>query len=220
MGSSGEGAEDQADPSALVVLSLPWVFTQSPPTDTADFIKEAGRMGVRLDEPTLRALYRHGLLVPLVAIRQRRVEPRTGPLSGEHLAHGTRLTQLRQAREEGRLLDLGRSPYLRRLEFQSSAPSSDWWNGIVYSRFQLLGLTALREALGEARTVRRQGARPSVTLRQRRPGGIQLMGRYRRLALVLTALEAGTSLFSIASGFTSPVRRSMNGRTTETPSTP
>jgi len=49
------------------------VFTQHHPLDASEFIREAERRGFDLDISTLREFYRHQLLVPFVAIDDRRV---------------------------------------------------------------------------------------------------------------------------------------------------
>jgi hypothetical protein len=46
---------------------MPWAFTQYQPLGTSDFIKEAGRRGVRLELLTLRELYRRKVLEPFAS---------------------------------------------------------------------------------------------------------------------------------------------------------
>src|SRR5437763_1167506 len=58
---------------AIRVASMPWVFSQQHPLDTAEFIREADKRGVRLNALALRELYRVALLVPFVTVTSRRV---------------------------------------------------------------------------------------------------------------------------------------------------
>jgi hypothetical protein len=61
--------ETPSTPSlTLRVASMPWAFTQQHPLDTAEFIAEAGKRGVRLDPLALREVYRVSLLAPFVTV--------------------------------------------------------------------------------------------------------------------------------------------------------
>lgn len=127
--------------SSLTVASMPWVFTQRHPLDTSDFIREAERRGCDLDLSALRELYRHGLLVPFVAIHDRRVGQPVQIEETEPSRPGTRLIELRLARNTGRVQDLATIPFRSRLPFERSGqPSNSWWNGLLYSWYQLLML--------------------------------------------------------------------------------
>jgi hypothetical protein len=88
---------------ALRVASMPWAFSQQHPLDTAEFIREAEKRGVRLDALALRELYRVGLLVPFAAVTSRRVGQPAPIDSHEPVRARTRLAQLRFARDTGRL---------------------------------------------------------------------------------------------------------------------
>src|SRR5258706_11162018 len=98
--SQGESARCGA--STVDAASMPWAFTQHQPLDTAHRIDEAKRRGLDLDLPTLRELYRYKLLAPFVYINDRRVGPVPAPVADEPWPGGTRLEQLRHARDRGR----------------------------------------------------------------------------------------------------------------------
>ncbi len=169
---------------------MPWSFSQNQPLDAADFIREAGRRGVRLDLSTMRELYRHRLLIPFVSITYRQVSAPAVPTESGPVRGGTRVAQLRWARDTGRLRDLSSLPFMRRLPFaRQGQRSRDWWNGLIYSRYQLLVLPEIDELLRQRRYHRRHGhliawlPRPNPVLTDRAQ---KLQG----IAVVLTALEA------------------------------
>ncbi len=176
--------------SSITMLSLPWVFSQRHPLDTSDFIREAERRGFDLDLSTLRELYRHGLLAPLVAIHDRRVGEPIKVAGTEPERAVTRLRQLRMARDGGKLQDLAAGPFRPHLAFErAGAQPHRWWNGLLYSWHQLLSLPRLRPLLTRRRR-RRRGGRLLTNLPS---PDIFLLGdaaRFRRIAIAATALEA------------------------------
>jgi hypothetical protein len=104
--------------SSVTVAGLPWLFTQSHPLSTSDFISEAKRRGLDSDLSMLRELYRRGLLIPFVYVSSRQVGPRPEAVTGEPYPRGTWLSELRHARDGGRLLDLAHIRFRPRLRFQ------------------------------------------------------------------------------------------------------
>jgi hypothetical protein len=180
-----------ADPSVRVA-SMPWAFTQRQPLDTARLIDEMKRRGLDVDLPTLRELYRHKLLVPFVYLNDRRVGPVPAPVTDEPWPGGTRLQQLRYARDRGRLSDLEAAPFRPRLQFAlpSGRDVRRWWNGFLYSWYQLLICPEI-DALLSHRT-RRRSADGKVRTRLPEPHPILVAqaGRFHRMAIALTALEA------------------------------
>ena len=73
---------------------------------------------------------------------------------------GTRVMDLREARDTGCLRDLSAEPFKRHLQFEHDGQKPrGWWNGFLYSPYQLLALPAL-----EARSCRTQvsDARPAA----------------------------------------------------------
>jgi hypothetical protein len=142
--------------TAIDVASMPWAFTQHQPLDTSAFIAEAEKRGVDLDIPTLRELYRHGLLIPFVQITYRAVRPPATPDPSELPLGGTQLMDLRSARDTGRLRDLSALPSQARLPFELSKET--WpkaWRGLLYSWYQLLALPSLGNVLAERKCQQR-----------------------------------------------------------------
>jgi hypothetical protein len=176
--------------SSVAVASMPWVFTQAQPLRTSEFIAEAKRRGYDLHEYDLRELYKHQLLIPFVYVSSRQAGPIPPPVASEPDIHSTRQTELRYARDHGRLVDLAAEPFRPRLRFEGKAGDSQWWwNGLLYSRFQLLVLPELDELLHHRRPRRRSGRlvrwlpKPHASL-------VDTASRFRCMAVVLAALEA------------------------------
>jgi hypothetical protein len=119
---------------------MPWAFTQYQPLGTSDFIKEAGRRGVRLELLTLRELYRRKVLEPFVYVNNRQVGPVPAPVSEEPRRGGTLLQQLRYSRDRGRLSDPAGTAFRPRLRFDrpQGRVARGWWNGLLYPWYQLL----------------------------------------------------------------------------------
>jgi hypothetical protein len=169
---------------------MPWAFSQQHPLDTAEFIREAKTRGVGLDAPALRELYRVGLLAPFVTVTSRPVRP-PAPVEHEPIRAVTRLYDLRLARNDGRLRDLATESYRPRLRFDSARVSDPrgWWNGHIYSWYQLLALPTAKPLLMRARYYRR-GKRLYPRLKEPWKPTKDEAERLRRIAAVLTALEA------------------------------
>lgn len=186
---------DSANPqhtyiSTVRVAEMPWAFTQNHPLDTSSFISEAKRRGFDFDLSMLRELYRHGLVVPFVYISDRQVGPVPPPIESEPIPGSTRLTQIRYARDKGRLSDLAAIPFRPRLYFErQGADPRRWWNGLIYSRYQMLALPELRSVLATRRRYLRDRR---IVSRLPKPDDffqVQAM-RFRRIGTALTALEA------------------------------
>lgn len=170
---------------------MPWAFTQSQPLTSADFIREAERRGFDMKASTLRALYRHGLLIPFVYLGARQVSPIPTPVEYEPVARGTWLIELRYARDRGRLCDLAELPFKPWLRFERKKEDPrEWWNGLLYSRYQLLVLPELDSVLIKQRYRRSRDGKLLVRLPQPDEYVRQEAARFRRMALVLAAIEA------------------------------
>ncbi|ACU35775.1 hypothetical protein [Actinosynnema mirum] len=157
---------------ALALARMARTFTQDRLLDSAGFIGEALLRGHRLDLPRLEELHRSRLLVPLY-----RVVP-GGPEEGRRVdvlpdGHLDRRREMRAAVREGRLRDcadeLEDQPHER-----PGGERGPWWNGFLYSSWQLLDL---HEVEREHRTWRAGVDRTPRLLHLR-----------RRRALVLCAL--------------------------------
>lgn len=139
-------------PAGIVrVLARPWVFTQSHPLGTSQVIDEAKRRGVVLDPPTLRELYRQGYLCPLVEVTTRAVcEPQE--IGEPRRFAGTLKSSLDFAVATGRLRDLSQTAFRPKLRFDNRRINdpSGWWNGLIYSRWQLLAISDIGDRLGHA----------------------------------------------------------------------
>ena len=143
-----------------------------------------------VDSSTLREFYRHGLLIPFVYITSRRAGPIPVPVESEPPSRGTWLTELRYARDRGRLCDLAGTPFRSRLRFEPYKPDSpSWWNGLLYSRYQLLVLPELESLLSRRRYRRRNEQIVSV-LPKPHQFVLERAAKFRRIAVVLAALEA------------------------------
>jgi len=185
-----EGLNDHEPISSLLAITLPWAFTQHHPLGTADFIRAAKERGVELTERMLRQLYRQRVLIPMVAVTNRRhAEPYTTP-NVESQSMGTRLFELREAREAGKVRDLYAEPFQPRLQFTPPRPyNHGWWNGLIYSHHQLTIIPRLPRYLGRARYTYRDHElhprlpEPDMFLQHRARW-------YYRIALMATALEA------------------------------
>ena len=188
------GTVNQPDSAAAVeVASKPWAFTQNEPLNVAEFIKEAQRRGFGLRTATLRELYRHGLLVPFVEVTRRPVGEPAQPEQPEYPRGGTRLLDLRAARDTGRLRDLPARPYQQRLSFEPTAdvwPMTALWTGLLYSPYQMLLLPALESLLAKA-TFYKQGKVIIARLpKPTDPVFLDRVARLQKMAIALTALEA------------------------------
>jgi hypothetical protein len=176
--------------SSVAVASLPWAFTQNGPLSTSDFISEAKRRGFDFDLSALRELYRHGLVVPFVYVSPRLAAPIPEPVTFEPSSHGTWLTELRHARDRGRLCDLAATPFRPRLRLEpKEGDSRHWWSGLLYSRYQVLVLPELQSVLN-GRRYRRRNKRVVSWFPKPHEFVMERAAKFRRIAFVLTALEA------------------------------
>jgi hypothetical protein len=185
-----EGLDDHEPISSLLVITLPWVFTQHHPLDTADFIRAAKERGVELTGRMLRQLYKQRILIPMVALTSRQCAERYTAQNDEPQHVTTRLYELREARGVGRVRDLYAEPFQPRLQFARPQPYSNRWrNGLIYSRHQLAIIPRLPEYLARARySYRDQELHPRLP----EPHGfLRHRARwYHRIALMASALEA------------------------------
>lgn len=175
--------------NAIDVASLPWAFTQHQRLDTSAFVSEAKDRGVDLDLATLRELYRRRLLIPFVMITHQPVRPPAPPTEPESPFGGTRFTDLRWARDTGRLRDLSAIPFMPSLPFERGTQKSrGWWNGLIYSWYQLLILPQLGYVLA-GRTYQKRGERLIARLPKPDPILLDRTEKLRKMIIALTALE-------------------------------
>lgn len=175
--------------TAIDVASMAWALTQHHPLDTSGVIDEAKKRGVSLDLPTLRDLYRRRLLIPFIELTFRPIREPFVPAEPDPVPATSRLIELRQARDTGCLRDLSAESYRPRVPFErSKRQARDWWNGLLYSWYQLLILPELDDILAN-RTYQKRGARLIARLPEPDASLLQTVERYRRMAVALTALE-------------------------------
>jgi hypothetical protein len=177
--------------SSVAVASLPWAFTQNRPLGTSDFISEAKRRGFDFDVSVMRELYRHNLVVPFVYVSPRQAGPIPEPVIYEPSPHSSWMTELRHGRDRGRLCDLAAIPFRPRLRFEPKEGYSTryWWNGLLYSRYQVLALPELQSVLN-GRRYRRRNKQVVSWLPKPHEFVLEGAAKFRRIAIVLTALEA------------------------------
>lgn len=189
MKSSGES---QRVASTVAVAAAPWTFTQHQPLSTAEFIREAERRGIRLNAAILRELYRQRLLIPFVFVSDRQVGSIPAPIESEPVRGGTFLQHLRYARDRGRLSDLAIAPFRPKLRFDERrvGDSRHWWNGMLYSWYQLLVIPEVEGLLPHVKG--RRTPSDKVIARLPNPGPVSLAqaAKLRVMAIALTALEA------------------------------
>ena len=178
--------------TAVDVASMPWAMTQNEPLDVKEFIGEAQKRGYHLRTATLRELYRHRLLIPFIQITNRPVREPAEPAEVESPFGGTHLIDLRLARDTGRLRDLAAIPHQSRLSFEPTKwtwPTNSPWTGLLYSSYQLLALPEL-DAMLARQTYHKRGER--IIARMPKPSQplLDRMGRFRKVAIALTAVEA------------------------------
>lgn len=174
---------------AMAIAQEPWLFVHSSPLSTSDFISAAGDRGVDLSIEALRGLARHRLLVPMFAVHD---QPCRDPLPttvSDPAAMSTYGREFRTARQEGRLSD----PFStsRACSFRERTPddAQGWWNGLLYSRWQVIELPGIVGALRAGRWRRTSRGRSFVLPA---PDAWQRVGvaGWRQLALLLTAIES------------------------------
>ncbi len=184
------------EPSAvLVAASELWAFTQQDPLSTSEFCREAEKRRLSLREEQLPGLWRVGALAPFIEIRSKPLRPGSPPNLTEPVFPGSwYLEELRRAVETGRLADpvqLGFRPQLRFHRPAAANPNRTWWNGLLYSRWQLLGLYDLRDLLSQGRWKRMPNEILGTwRLRTLTLWETQIAERSRQLAALLVALEA------------------------------
>jgi len=176
---------------------LPWAFSQQLLLTSAEFCRAArdrslgAVASVALDEATLRALYRLDLVKPLLEVRARRVRDLVAeplPDEDERPLMSTYLLEVRHALKAGRLADPDVDRRRDTPRFgRRVGDSLRWWNGLLYSPYQLLALTQFR-----VRLERRRYAGPQFRRVYLGPAGQDDAGearRLRRLTIALTVLE-------------------------------
>ncbi|MEW2331207.1 hypothetical protein AB0880_25780 [Micromonospora chersina] len=125
----------------MALLTVPFIFTQDDLLDTAGFLRAAQERGYQITLDTLQFLHVHGLLVPLYRVSDTAVEGRRIDVGQVALGMNPRGWVL-QAAIDGRLRDPMEEGYS--VAWPYSRPVGEenrrWWNGFVYSSWQLVDL--------------------------------------------------------------------------------
>jgi hypothetical protein len=134
---------------ALEVLETPFIFSQHGPLTTYQLAREAKKLGIRLDADVLRSLHERGHLSPLAVITDQPQRPPRATIV-EPPATDSTLGELRVAQLAGRVLDPTVNPAATddqvRFEERRATDPRNWWNGLIYSRWQLLNADRIRRA--------------------------------------------------------------------------
>jgi hypothetical protein len=163
--------------ASLGLLTIPFIFTQDDLLTTGDFLKRAKERGHDVSLSNLQTLHNHRLLLPLYRVSDTAVEGRRIEVDAEGGMNARGWTL--EAAAEGRLRDPAEEGYSVAWPY-ACPPDEDprkWWNGFIYSSWQLLSLGS---ALNQYRL---------ITAGWRNIGfDYQRHVRDRRLTLVLAAV--------------------------------
>lgn len=125
-------------PATLALVTTPFVFAQDTLLTTGDFLKEAKARNTSLTIDDLQDLHERGLLLPLYRIADESIDALKidlKPPSG-----GNARVWTLAAAADGRLRDPAAEDYSSGNPYTppDSANAGTWWNGYVYSAWQLL----------------------------------------------------------------------------------
>ncbi len=172
----------------LELLADGWALSQSGLLTTRDLIKRAKTYGFELGPRDLESLCRQRLLVPLIAVHNDQVGQPIGSGSPPRHSWDRARLQLDLAAQEGRLTDPATTilPDGWRFDEGSAGDARLWWNGLVYSRWQLLHLTHLRGLFTmQGRPILRDGKWSAFP----EDWATDDAQRSRELAILLSAIE-------------------------------
>lgn len=168
------------DGSALALMRIPFAFVQDRLLDTRSFISEANDRGYQVTLDDLRALHNHRLLLPLYRVSDTPVTGRAIDLP--EIAASNPRGWAMAAAHSGKLRDCADEGYSAAWPYEAPRPpvspgDERWWNGFLYSQWQL---PELQHALNDYRALQ-WGWRWSADTR--------LADRDRRRTLALVALS-------------------------------
>lgn len=162
----------------LDLLEVPWVFTQEEPETTQSLTTHLRRRGVHVDAERLRYLHEQRLLSPLLEVVETSVGQPAGPWE-EPRPTSTLRSRLRAAQSEGRVRDPQVDDSDIRFNGRTINDPRGWWNGLIYSRWQLLDIEAIRSGVNSTAAER---PAPELSLARAQTS--------RALAAILSAIEA------------------------------
>lgn len=175
-------------------------FTQTPILEPRDFIREAGRRGVRLDESLLEDLHRQKMLVPFYL-----AHPGSSRTQDIVDISNSRIADLRNSgiaprlvrpAAKGEVTDPEHSRFRLWARTNEKQVQPDLYPGIYYSRHQLLLLPHIRRFIEQHQTYF-VGRGPKNLRSYRRldpafmpdPGYEAACSEWRSLAVILTSLD-------------------------------
>jgi hypothetical protein len=124
--------------AGLPLLMIPYVFTQDGLLTSDEFMRAAKMRGFRVSLDDLQAFHTYGLLIPLYRVSDTAVEGRRINVvpDGQPNARGRTL----QAAADGRLRDAWNEGYSVAWPYRCAENEDElqWWNGFIYSSWQLL----------------------------------------------------------------------------------
>ncbi|MHB8290641.1 MAG: hypothetical protein ACYDEY_15725 [Acidimicrobiales bacterium] len=181
-------------PSSLELLLQPLAFTQSDLLSPVEFIKEAGKRGVRLQLGQLHELHRIGALVPFFRVLARPVGPRRPDLPEAVTSRemGGCMRMVLQAYRLGHLVDPATRPYrqwgeglrIERYGITDHLPS------VFYGEHQLLGLRQLRAACSRMQVTHNGNDAASFHVEELDPLTRAGFAHGRALSMVLHAIDS------------------------------
>lgn len=178
---------------SLALLRLPYVFTQDHVWRTDELLKEAKRRGHVVSLSTLQRLHEHRLLMPLYRLADVAVSGRRIDITRQDILGMNPRGWLLEAAIDGRLRDPADEGYCLAWPYERPEDEKDrrWWNGFLFSSWQVLDLAAALQELGWLE----QGYEP--------PDRAHRANDRRKLTLALAALS-GRHLANISGQITVP----------------
>lgn len=131
------------------LLSVPHSFVQDPLMSSSEFTSAAKARGLELGPDVLGRLHECGLLVPFYLVVDDASDERRLPV-GERVIGANPTGWAFKAANEGQLLDPAMLPLPDRSAYDRPAGStgSDWWDGYLFSPWQLLEIPRALGLLG------------------------------------------------------------------------
>lgn len=132
-----EATAASLDGSSLALLRIPFIFSQDQLIKSDEFIKLSAERGYPLKLLELQALYQYKLLIPLyyvddIAVDENRVSIR-------HNSYSSTTQMVFTQAEAGHIRDCSESDFSTEFPFEIplGRDGTEWWNGYVYSSWQL-----------------------------------------------------------------------------------